>query len=473
MKKIIAAVLAGTVAVGVCGCGADKKASEEIPTLTWYVPGDKQSDIATVMEKANETAVEKVGAKLNLEFIDTGAYSERMTMNMASGSDYDLCFTGWVNTYADAVTKGGLMDITDLIEKETPKLKESLPDYAWESAEINGRIYAVPNLQIFALPTGLAILKDVAEKYPFDFDSVQKMEDLEPFLKMVKEGEPGMIPFRYNWGPAMWYNGIYEDIAGGVAIKCDGSSHEVFFIRDTPEYRQAAKTLKSWYEKGYIREDIAGVTDDTVDYRAGKYAISCEGAKPGVKNDVEADLGREVIIKQMSAAYMPIDGGARTMNAVGINSKNPEKSVKMLELLNTDKDFYNLIAYGIKDKHYTLDSENKVEYIENSGYEPKMTWKFGNQFNAFLLKGQEDNVWKDTEKLNDEAIKSPLLGFNLDKTPIRNELSQISAVLKGFSLFTATDADWKAMSEKLDQAGRQKVLTEIQKQVDEFFASKK
>lgn len=475
MKRILTLALAAVMLLSLTACGGGKQKAESdgVPTLTWYVPGDKQADIASVMEKVNEITVPKIGAKLNLEFIDTNAFSEKMTMNMASGNDFDLCFTGWVNGYNNAVAKGGLMDLTELL-KTTPDLVNSLPDYVWECAKIDGKIYAVPNFQTFALPMGLVIMKDVADKYDFDFSKVHSLDDLEPFLEMVKQGEPDKIPFRHNWGSEMYYYGKWEEVgSSGMAIRCDGSTSKLEVLTDTPEYRHYLEKTKEWFDKGYIREDVVGLGDDTVDYRSGKYVVSCEGWKPGVQSDVENDIGREVIVVKLTEPYMKMDGGIKTMIAIGANSKNPEKAMKFIELVNTDKELYNLIGFGIKDKHYTLDSDNKVTYIENGGYVPKMQWKFGNQFNALLLKGQEDGIWEETKEVNDTAVKSPLIGFSLNTDNIRNELSQVSAVSKRYTVWQYSEELWKERDQKLKEAGLDKIKEDVQRQVDEFLANKK
>ena len=97
---------------------------------------------------------------------------------------------------------------------------------------------------------------------------------------------------------------------------------------------------------------------------------------------------------------------------------------------------------------------------------------FGNQFNAYVMEGQEDDVWEQTEKMNNESVASPLLGFVLDTDPIKNEIAQISAVNAEYQLygFIVNGLDsWDAYMEKLDKAGRKKVLDEIQKQVNEYW----
>ena len=161
------------------------------------------------------------------------------------------------------------------------------------------------------------------------------------------------------------------------------------------------------------------------------------------------------------------------MTAVSQTSKKPVKALKLIELMNTDKELYNLIAYGIKGKHYNLSSENKVEYIENSGYAPKAAWKFGNQFNAYLEAGQDDNTWKETERLNNESEKSPILGFVLNTDPIVSEISQVETVLGEFKVLNNGAEDpgtyWDTFKKKLKAAGHDRIKAEVERQIKEFF----
>ena len=118
----MAAMLVSLFAV--TGCSNNGGGDNGEITLTWYVPGDKQADMASVMEEVNKITMEKIGAKLDIQFIDTGAYAEKMRMFMASGQEFDLAFTGYINEYYKAASEGGLMDITDIIKNDVPGILE-------------------------------------------------------------------------------------------------------------------------------------------------------------------------------------------------------------------------------------------------------------------------------------------------------------------------------------------------------------
>lgn len=477
MKKVIAGICVAALMCSMTACGNSSKqsSSDGNVSLSWYVPLSKQTDMQSVMDEAAKITEPLIGAKIDMQPIDTSSYTERMNMLMASGATFDMAFTGYVNPYLQSVKRGGLLDITEYVEN-SPKLKEAIPDYAWDAAKIDGRLYAVPNTQGYAPPVSVYLRKALVEKYNLDVNTIEKMEDLEPFMAQVKAGESGVYIYRNNYGAEPWTGGIYEEISSGVAIRCDGSSPEVFFIDETPEYQQALSTMRDWYLKGYIREDVLSAGDDSQDVKMGKYVINQGGWLPGAEQTGAASHGGEIVIKPMMKPYLSKSKALATMIGIGKGSKNAEKSVQMIELLNTNVELFNLISFGIEGKHYTKNDEGKLIVNADAGYNPNCAWAFGNQFNAYLLEGQEDDIWEETEKMNNESITSPLIGFVLDTDPIKNEISQISSVTSEYPLTTfivnGKEGNWDAYKEKLKTAGADRVLEEIQKQVNEYWATK-
>lgn len=471
LKKIMSCVLSCVIVLGMCSCTPN---SEKIETITWLVPGDSQADIDTVMEAANKIIEPEIGAKLDLQFIDTAAYAEKMKMNMASGKAYDLCFTGYINNYQSAVANGGLMDITDAIEKYAPKLKEAIPDYFMNSAKVDERIYGVPNVQVISNPVCLVTRKSLADKYCPNFSEIKTAERLEKYLKKLKENEPDLYPF--NPSGCIFAGAKYEVITGNVAIKKDGSDNKLVVMSQTDEYKEDAKILHSWYEKGYIRKDIASA-GNTLSTPAEnlKVGVTVSTWKPGQESTYIEQYGEEPVYSLLTNPYVPRTGALATMISVGNKCKNVEKAVKIIELMNTNKELYNIISYGIEGKHYILNESGKVKKTENSGYNVSASsWEFGNQFNALLTENQADDIWERTQSMNDSADKSPLLGFVPNIDSLTNELSNIEAVKSEYkeSIEYGTgdfDQYWDEYTEKLNNAGQEKVLNELQKQVDEFL----
>lgn len=69
------------------------------------------------------------------------------------------------------------------------------------------------------------------------------------------------------------------------------------------------------------------------------------------------------------------------MLSINANSKHKEQAMMYINLINTDKVLYNLICYGIENKHYVLKdgfySLPDGVTAEQVGYNPGINWALG------------------------------------------------------------------------------------------------
>ena len=227
-------------------------------------------------------------------------------------------------------TKENELVLNEKLDDATSKLEAS----ANENAELKAKNELLS-----------AELKEITEKYGLDVENLNHVSELEGFLQKVKENEPLLYPYRPHYGVRPWTDGIYELIQSDVAIRTDGSSPEVFFLYDTPEYQEGLKTLHEWYKKGYIRSDILSMGSDAADLKLGKYVVNQSGWAPGAEVSPKINNGgKDMVLKPIMKPYLTKDKALATMNAIGKSSKNAEKAIKMIELINTNKELYNLIT---------------------------------------------------------------------------------------------------------------------------------
>lgn len=479
MKKM-ALLLAAVMLTGVVGgCGAQKdKGDSDVPTLTWYVPGDKQNDMKAVMEEANKIIEPAIGAKLDLQMIDTGSYAEKLQMMMAASEVFDLMFTGYINTYTQCVSRGGLMDITELLETQTPGFLDTIPEYILDSAYVDGKIYAVPNAQVIATQPAIGIRHDVAQEYGLDLEKVTSPDDLADFYDWILANKPGLYPMRAINMTAAIDTDYYAVIDGYVTTKADLTDGDAKITVvpecETDMSRERADKLYEWYRKGWIRNDVMTTSNDAADYSAGKYVTFFCGWKPGFEQNLASTLGMEYDVVKV-----PVDrfAGSSTSSMIGVSRtcKNPEKAVKFIELINTNKDLYNLIVFGIEGKHYTKNEEGKVIVNAEGGYNQKSgDWKFGSQFNALVKEGQDADIWEQTAAFNDESIKNPLSGFVFDNTKVAAEVASVETINAQYNvrMYGAQNPEeyWNEMVEKYKNAGVDKIAAELQSQIDAYLA---
>jgi putative aldouronate transport system substrate-binding protein len=481
MKKVVILILVLALAFSVVGCNpATIKKGDAVPVLTWYVPGDKQPDMALVMEKVNAIIEPKIGAKLDLQMMDAGGFQEKMTMMMASGTEFDMTFTGAGNNYDSLVSKGGLLDITDMIDKEAPKLREVVREYAFKNVTRKGKIYGVPNMQIHAGVRSLIIQKKLADEYKLNIETIKKVDDIEPFLEWVHKTHPNLFPYQSGQGVGTWDVAEYVELDNVMGIKNtdlfdNNDTADVVWLRDTQIDNHAIAQLRNWYLKGYIRPDVLSVTDDRLDSKSGRYAVQSGMWKPGMETDYFNNTGFEVVVAKLDVPSF-VSGAENAMISISRTSKNPVKSLKLIEMINTNKELYNLIAFGVEGKHYTKNAEGKCQLNKQSGYYHNASWRFGNVFNSIIQVGQSSDVWEKTMALNDSAKISPLLGFVLDKTNITSEISAVTSIYSQYKVLQCgaeeREVFWKEYTNKLEVAGLKKIKDETQRQVNEFLKQK-
>ena len=180
---------------------------------------------------------------------------------------------------------------------------------------------------------------------------------------------------------------------------------------------------------------------------------------------------------KLSEPYMSTAATIATLTSISTTCKNPELAMQFLNLINTDPVLYNMACFGIEGVHYTLNDNGTVTSDEASGYNPNSDWVFGNQFNAFPRDSQSPDIWVKIKEYNDTAKVSCAMGFSFDSSVVDSELSAISAVTGEYLPQLSVGAvDPKTavpeMMKKLEAAGMDAVLEEMQKQVDEWKAEK-
>ncbi len=492
MKKIISGVLSFAMAVsmivGLSGCGKNETGG----TLIWYMVGDKPAAHDEVIAKANEIIEPELGMKLDLRYIDGASYAEKMKLIMASGEAYDLCFTGYTNPYQTAVELGGLYDITELVEEV--KLNEAVEQFYLDSAKVKGKIYGVPNIQIISNPDCMAAFPSVIEAAGIG-DTYQQIKDMAS-LKMsyadlekmfglytdmfaqLKAKKPELTTVTIPAGNLATFTN-YETLYN-LAIRRDGTDNKLYIEHETEEWKLGCKTVREWYKAGYIRNDVASNPIDTnVKEERVKVGFSKETWKPYDENGQIVKYGEQFDSALFSEPYVKRTSSLLTMISVGANTKHPKEAVEFIKLINENAELYNILIWGIEGKHYTKNEDGTIKQIKDSGYDEigNNGWKYGNQFNSFVLEGEPLDKWEQYEKMNNEAVKSPLLGFVPDTTGISTEVANcgsVTAEYKAKIYFGTEDFDawYPEFCAKMEQAGIKKVQEELQKQFDEFLASK-
>ncbi len=447
--------------------------------LTWYYPGTPQKDVELIEEAMNKITKEKINAAIKLVTIDWASYTQKMNVMQAGGEEYDLAFVApWVGNFYQGVAKGAYLPLDELLEQYAPTLKKTIPEKIWDAAKVGGQIYGAINWQIVAAQVGFEVRKDLAEKYNLDLDSIQSVADLEPFLTQVSQGETNS-PYIFVPGAAIGgFDNIGDDGSPGV-VRMDDASLTVLNQFESEEYKQFVELMRSWYTKGLIRKDQATLKFSNEILKSGSFSgVISYPIKPGVEVEDQAKWGQPVLAKSLTKALITTNKANATMTAISKTSKNPERAMMFLELINTNKELYNIICHGIEGVHYTKVSDNLIARSpDNTGYNPLTDWMFGNQFNGYYTDSSQVGAWEASEEMNLGADVSPTLGFSFDPESVKTELAQLNSVVTQYALALESGSVDPAtilpeFISKLKEAGSDKVIAEKQKQLDAWIAGK-
>lgn len=478
-KKKIASVLALALTLtSLAGCGANKKDEKGITEVSWYLFGVKMDQTwDNVWNKVNELMEERYNLKLNINMIDSSNFAQKIQMMNASQEAYDLVFTSnWSNDYSTNVVNESLLDITDMLPEVTPTLWDSLSEAEKKAASVNGRIYAVPNWQVQARAMGFSFPKELLDKTGMTLDDFNSLEDLEPYYEKINAIDP-----EHNsqngaaWQTVMTNYGyvtvVKEGLPGVINVNQSGKP-EVINQFDTPEYLEFCKLTRNFADKGYFPK-----VSDNKNYAGTGILRSSVGIinwKPGIGIEQARNLKYDIADKQISKAIVSTESILSTMTGIGANSKHPEEALKVIEIMRTDKEIYNMLSFGLEDVDYEKTGDNTIKTLESSTYSIP-NWSIGSVANSYILDGNPETLWEDTKQFNDSAIISPLMGFQLNSEPILAELGNCETVLKEYvdllnqGRVEDVEGTITKLNEELKIAGVDIIMEYIQGEIDAWW----
>lgn len=457
--------------------------------IKWLMPNGVQPDMDSVNAEMSKITKEKINATLKVEFVDWGSYDQKVQVMMAAAEPMDLIFTSnWSNDYITGVNKNAYLEISqEKLQTLAPNVLEGVPEKCWPAAQVKGKLYAIINTQVEGRTPGVFGYKKYTDKYGFDLKSVTKMEQLTPFLEQIKAGEPGIIPIEID-GTRPWFNDIA--LTYGMEIFSNTNPAALYTNDDTatvmnyfaaPETKAYLKLVHEWYLKGYIRRDASTVSDYLADLKAGKIALMTNVLNPDTIANQAALWGvtaDEMVGQPFMNTFMGTGGIIATMTAISKTSGDPDRCYMLYNLLydKNDTRLFNIMNYGIEDKHYTKEGD-VVTPIANSGYWISCGWEYGNMFNSFKQSVTQPDWYPIGPQMNDTAETSKVLGFSFDPEPVKDQLTQCTAVINEYynGLFTGSVDPDKYLPEflgKLTKAGSETVVAEMQKQIDEWKKTK-
>lgn len=483
-KKILSAasvILSMSLLLTSCGDEAAKTSKNDEKDLVWYMIGSAPTDLDMVMQEVSKITKEKIGVGVKMYMVTNADYPRKIQTMLNSGEEFDLCFIN--NAQLDNMRKGNFVELTDLLQNQGKDMLEAIPAETFDAAKIDGKLYGIPTYKEIAWQNTWMVNVPIAEKYNIDYkNELTTLEDMEPILEKVKQGEGAgflpLMPYSAGMIGVIPYEFVGDTIFG-TRLNYDNPEdvdHKIVNVYETEEAKEHLKTMRRYYEKGYLPQDVTASVSDNE--KKGTWFVNLNSYQPEYEISDSAAKGYKIDVVYRHKPIITSTTGA--MNGIPVSCKRPEKAMEFLNLVNTDKEIRNLIGYGIKGVHYNLNDEGKrvltQQGKDNYGSMPQ--YAIGNLFLTDLSENDNDDKWERFKEYNASAIDSPLKGFFFDSKAVKNEIAAMENVISQYKkdlLFGRVDPDvvLPEFLQKLKDVGSEKVQAEMQRQYDEFLAKQK
>ncbi len=488
MKRILSVLMVLLLAGSLFGQPGQEQ--KDAVTLKLYMP-PPSSDMShkdSVLAAVNKMLMPKIGATIDISFVDWGNYQTKINVMLAANEPFDFFASVGFTEFTANIAKGILFPMDDLLQRYGKTILALTPAELWPAVTYQGKKYAIINVYPYAQWKGADFSEALVQKYGFDYLKVKTLKDIEPFLAKVKAGEPDIVPVVGGETLMPWAQSRLDKIVSGgkgynpAGIAYDAVSGRLVSTYDMPEFRQTLQTLQEWYRKGYIAKDAALRNKDLVaEVSTKKYA--CWGANvavngPSVKESNAYGLPTVSVRSSLSMVRTNVVNGVTSY--ISKTSRNKEKTMQFLDLLWSDKKIFNTLCYGVEGQDYDVVSGAGTDLPTVQTRDP-MKWALWHPWIAEMMVNQWPSNWNDAVALaefredNAHAPRSPILGFVFDPTAVKDQVAQIAALIGDMELIETTGSfsgtvdeyiiDMKA---KLAKLGYDEVFAEVQRQLSDW-----
>ena len=479
MKRAICVLLALLL-----GCGLFPARAEEKPVkLIWWIMTSSEApvDWPEVEETLNAYSAEKIGVTCEFRFYD----SSQLALVSQTGEYFDICFTSdYWNDFGTGVSIGMFRDLTEDLE-EYPALRDSVLDKAWQAAESDGRIYAIPHMKDIATEIFWILDSDYfLHRKGFPRETEISFEGIEPYLEAYKKDYPEDYPIRISSGGLTSWRGatadwlVYDTLIG-LDWDAQGTDQQ-YTVRsalEIPAFVNRLRTIHRWYQAGYINQDAA-VTESMPRRQAGvvQSGQGWFGAETVWANAAQ----KAVYIASFEGPCMSTSSVRGAMTAVSSFTPHWREALALIQLMNTDAWYRETARYGIEGKHYVRNADGTVTRTRrgntNMGVEAYTQGHYtlgALEASAFPEVPTDQDQWQKAMQHYETAKVSEAMGFTPNLSGVESECLAIRSIIEEYrrELYTGTsdpDRVIPIMLERMREVGLDRVTAEIQRQLDAF-----
>ncbi|GGD88949.1 ABC transporter substrate-binding protein [Paenibacillus nasutitermitis] len=454
--------------------------------LKMIMIGNHPPDTGLVYEEVNRKLKQDINATVELEFIPWADVHTKIPLILSSGEEFDVIQTANWDGYFENARNGAFHEITqEDLKQYAPQTFEKTEQDVFDSALVDGKLYALPMNAHETTINGYGVRGDLLKKY--GLPGIQSLDDFENYLDAVKTNEKDMIP----WDTVGLENFVQEELTRPndiyslnfsiLGVNINDNKPQIMTIFDTPQAIDLFKRLQKWNQKGYwAKGAIVDKVKDT--FKNGKSAT----LYTNLINSTATYQALQPTHPQWDLQFFTTNPDKPFLanpfinngNAISAKSKNYERALMMLDLFRNDEEYNNLTTYGIKGKHFDLTADKKLVSLPDSKSFPPndaSPWGWRNDLFFYSPSNGLPNYDEVLDLVNSHLMKTNIRNF----TPNYESVKSYDAAIKDITNQYLTplyygivkvdvEADIQVVKEKMMAAGLDKIIQELQRQLDSF-----
>lgn len=415
MKKLLSLILCLTIAVlALVGCAEEPigdyeydyvpESVEELSLNLYIVGGNESHEHAeeTVRQRIAQYTKQKYHTTVNVIFVSEDEYAATVTAKTAIGAanKADIVLINSKSMMDQLYTGGYLENLTEFFgSQKYGKINVQIAKdilaaaVIQETSNIDGvdtvinSYYAVPNNYVVGEYEYLLIDKATAKEYYIGLEEIATYESLE----YVKETNLWIMLDANGLNPQDY---IKVETLSENEIEALEETHFVNTLKEvappegdpdpapqtegddngetpnTPKYYEVVTVDKAVAEQyGYDAEEISSYTDIEA-LKAGRvtlwHKLLKTGKDPAQYIRLDYGMYEDKVAFEAAGNYCNVlsyptataEDVYKSAFAVVKGTKNPERAMEIIYAINTDTELRNLLQYGVKDTHFTLEEIN-------------------------------------------------------------------------------------------------------------------
>jgi putative aldouronate transport system substrate-binding protein len=455
-------------------------------TVNFAYHAPKEGNQQEVNELINELTMRDLNMKVNLIPLSWDTFNSKFPIMLASGEPIDISFAFSFNM-ASFLDGGYIVDASDY-EEYTKDIYALLGEEV-KAGYIGDMLAGFPMMNSRATPSAIFVRKDIFDELGYkesDFnvttDDYSTFDQLTQLFRVVKEKYPDITPF--DGFRTFGLNGLtYTDGLGdqfGV-LEDYGQTTTVTNWYESEQFKFFAQLNRQWFTEGLASKDIAVDKElGQAKMKAGKTFAFFASYGPNALTDVKSQTGYDVVMIPVSKKMKSTLAVSGALNVVLSTSKNKEKAFQFLNWAYTNKEFNDLLNWGVPGKDWIINENGQADYppgvtVQTVNYHSDYGFIYPNQYLMTPWAGSPPDIWDRMKNFDKDALVSKAFGFTFDASPVAVEMSQLNTVLAKYEnpvSFGAVDPEEyiSKFNEELYAAGLQKVIDEKQRQLDAWLA---